>query len=133
MIYVLDACAMIAYLRGEKGDDVVANMLSDPAHTCYAHFVNMCEVYYLTVRSGSVADAQQAVRNLKKDGLVIRRDASARLWQAAAQLKARGGIALPDCFCIALAQHVGGEIVTSDHGEFDPLVPLGLCPINFIR
>jgi len=105
---------MIAYLRGEQGDDffihVVDKMLTDPAHTCYAH-----------------------VLNLKNDGLVIRRDASARLWQAAAQLKARGGVALPDCFFVALAQQVGGTVVTSDHTEFDPLVPLGICPIHFIR
>jgi hypothetical protein len=26
-----------------------------------------------------------------------------------------------------------GEVITADHREFDPLVPLGLCPIRFIR
>ena len=34
---------------------------------------------------------------------------------------------------IALAKQLAGEVVTSDHHEFDALVPLGLCPIRFIR
>jgi predicted nucleic acid-binding protein len=44
-----------------------------------------------------------------------------------------GRISLADCFCIVLAQELSGEVVTSDHHEFDPLVPLNLVPITFIR
>ncbi len=36
----------------------------------------------------------------------------------------------PDCFCIALARALGGEVVSSDDHEFGPLMPLGLCPIR---
>jgi hypothetical protein len=54
-------------------------------------------------------------------------------WQSVGRLKARGRISIPDCFCIVLAQELGGEVVTSDHHEFDPLVPLGLVSIRFIR
>lgn len=32
MIYVLDACAMIAYLNSEQGAQVVEAVLIDPAH-----------------------------------------------------------------------------------------------------
>lgn len=63
----------------------------------------------------------------------MRRDMSQPFWKRAGRLKARGGISIPDCFCIVLAQQVGGEVVTSDHHEFDPLVPLGIVPILFIR
>jgi hypothetical protein len=28
---------------------------------------------------------------------------------------------------------VGGDLVTSDHHEMDPILPLGLCPVLFIR
>jgi predicted DNA-binding protein (UPF0278 family) len=56
-----------------------------------------------------------------------------RFLQRVGDHKARGRISLPDCFCIALAQELSAEVVTSDHGEFDPLVPLGIVPIKFIR
>ena len=32
MNHVLDACATIAYLRGEPGADLLAGLLSDPQH-----------------------------------------------------------------------------------------------------
>ena len=46
MIYILDACAMIAFLRGEAGAEVVAEILRDPGDQCFAHAINLCEVYY---------------------------------------------------------------------------------------
>lgn len=44
-----------------------------------------------------------------------------------------GKISLADCFAPALAIRTGGTLVTSDHHEFDAIVPLGLCPTLFIR
>jgi len=37
---------MVAYTEGEAGGTVVAALLSDPAAVCYAHSINLCEVYY---------------------------------------------------------------------------------------
>ena len=54
-------------------------------------------------------------------------------WERVGSHTARGRIALADCFCLALAIELGGEVVTTDHAEFDPLVALGICPIRFIR
>ena len=45
MIYVLDACAMLAYLGGETGADVVENVLLEANSLCVAHSINLCEVY----------------------------------------------------------------------------------------
>lgn len=41
MIYVLDACAMIAFLRGEAGADVVENALLEAGSQCVAHSINL--------------------------------------------------------------------------------------------
>ena len=132
-IHVLDASAMVAYLTGEPGEKVVAALLTDPAATCYAHTLNLCEVYYGAIRKTDVKRARQTILNLRTDGVIERQDINRHFWQRVGELKARGRISLPDCFCISLAQELGGEVVTSDHGEFDPLVPLGIVPINFIR
>ena len=133
MNYAFDACAMIAYLHGEPGATVVASMLADRTAVCYAHAINLLEVYYDLIRRSDERTARQALRILAADGVVERRDMNKRFLRRVAQLKARGRISLADCFCIVLAQVVSGEVVTSDHHEFDALVPLGLCPIRFIR
>ncbi len=46
MNYVLDAGAMIAFLDDESGAEVVEDVLTEPGSTCYAHILNLAEVYY---------------------------------------------------------------------------------------
>jgi hypothetical protein len=40
---------------------------------------------------------------------------------------------LADCFALTLANREGGILVTSDRKEFEPVVHLNICQINFIR
>ena len=124
---------MIAYIEGEPGQAVVGSLLSNPTDVCYAHTINLCEVYYQVARRSGIHTAKAAIASLHMDGVIERRDMGRQFWQLVGDHKARGGISLPDCFCITLAQKLGGDVVTSDHGEFDPLVPLGIDPITFIR
>lgn len=124
---------MAAYLTAEPGGQVVRGMLLDAEAVCYAHSINLCEVYYDTLRGLGTQGAQQAVATLMADGVIERRDLSRPFWQTVGRLKSRGRISLADCFGIALAQKLGGEVVTSDHHEFDPLIPLGIVPVRFIR
>lgn len=133
MVRVMDAGPMIAYLQSEPGGDVVQAMLADADTICYAHVVNLCEVYYHFLKNFDEAAAELALSTLFADGIILRRDISQGFWKRVGLLKARGRISLADCFCIALSQITGGEVVTTDHDEFDPLVPLGICPIRFIR
>ena len=55
MTFVLDACAIIAYLRDEEGADVVESVLLGN-NACVAHAVNVCEVYYDCLRRGGNAE-----------------------------------------------------------------------------
>lgn len=48
MAYILDACALIAFLRDEDGADIVESTLID--QDCVAHAINFCEVYYDCLR-----------------------------------------------------------------------------------
>ena len=132
-VHILDASAMVAYLAGEPGATVVNGLLNDPDALCYAHSVNLCEVFYDSLRTTNERQARQTIADLYAAGVIERRTMSRRFWQRVGRLKARGGISLADCFCIALTQELSGEVVTSDHHEFDPLVPLGIVPIRFIR
>lgn len=133
MIYVLDACAMIAYLNGEPGGEVVDQLLHDPRHTCYAHAINLCEVYYDFIRRADEATAEQAIADLIADGVTERADMDPTIWREAGKLKAGRRLSLADAIGVSLALRLGGEVATSDHHEFDALASAGIAPILFIR
>jgi len=134
MMLVLDACAIIAYIRDEPGAQVVEQFVDDAGNVCVVHAVNLCEVYYDCLKVADEATAQAVLGDLNAAGVVTISDMDASLWQQAARLKARiRRISLADCFALALAQHVRGSLVTSDHREFDPIAQSGLCDIVFIR
>ncbi len=133
MIHVLDAGPMMAFLKGEAGDQVVLKILMDNPNQCFAHIFNLTEVFYLFYRAGGTSAAETAIKTLMTAGVTVREDADTAFWQAAATLKGKHALALPDAFCLALAMRLSGAAVTTDHAEFDPLVPLAYCPIIFIR
>ena len=133
MDHVLDASAIVALLEGEEGGDKVRNLISDPAELCYAHAVNLAEVHYHIWRRVDEQAADQAIAQLISDGVLVREDMDDVFWKSISRLKVGGNISIADCVCIALAQRLNAEILTTHHREFDPLVPRGICPITFIR
>ena len=134
MIYVLDACAMIAFLSGEAGADVVESALLEPGSQCLAHSINLCEVYYVFMRKGGEATAESALEDLKAAGVVERNDSDGAFWQEVGKFKAtQVKISLADCCAITLTNRSGGLMLTSDHHELDPVAAGGLCRIKFIR
>lgn len=130
---VLDASALIAFLQGEPGSDVVEDVLTDAGKQKVAHAVNLCEMYYHFLRQNDEATAESAVATIMGLKVAIREDMDGVFWRKVGKLKRAHTLSLGDCLCIALAMRLSGEIVTSDHHEMNALVPLGLCPILFIR
>ncbi len=133
MVHVFDAGPMMALLKGEPGNQVVAKTLIDNPNECFAHIFNLTEVYYLFFRLGGTTAAEAAIQSLLIAGITPCEDAYAAFWKEAAVFKGKHPLALPDAFCLALAVRLSGTVVTTDHAEFDSLVPLGYCPIIFIR
>jgi len=133
VIHVLDACAMLAYLLGEPGAEVVNDLLVTPGASCVAHSVNLCEVYYYLVRQGGGPVAEQAINDLLAAGVRECRDMDSDFWRSVGHIKSSGRISLADSFCLALAKRMTGEVITSDRHEFEAWVPRRLCRIRFIR
>ena len=129
MIFVLDASALIAFLRGEPGAETVAEALLDPESQCYAHALNLCEVFYDFERAANRHEAQKAVSDLTRMGVIEDACLAPPVWQAAGSLKARlRRVSLADCFAIELAERVQGTIM-----KFDVLAALQEYRIRFIR
>jgi predicted nucleic acid-binding protein len=133
VILVFDVCALIAYLRNEAGAEAVEELLIDSENQCMVHAVNLCELYYDFLRATNETEAHTAIADLDAIGLLVREDMDAAFWQAAGKLKARGRLSLADCFAVALTNRVGGELVTSDHREFDPVAAGDICAVRFFR
>jgi len=139
MPFVLDACAIIAFLRGEPGAAIVRLLLLD--EDCMAHAVNLCEVHYDSLLRGeNELVARGFIADIESLGLVFREDMDSHFWQEAGLCKSRIRraslqISLADCFAISLAKRAGATLVTSDRHEFEPIIENGLCPcqVKFIR
>lgn len=133
MIYVLDACAVIAYERNEIGVEVVRGiLLSDDI--CWMHTINVCEVYYDFLRAGGADAAAKVIEDVNGFGVQFYAKTDDSLWKAAARYKADlRRISLADCFALALANQRGATLVTSDRGEFSAVVEQRLCRVLFIR
>jgi PIN domain nuclease of toxin-antitoxin system len=133
-IHIMDASAITAYLRGEAGDDAVEEILLDSDNVNSMHAVNMCEVYYDTLRASGQAAADQAVADVTAAGVQLRDDMDPAFWQLVGQLKVSPGrMSLADCFGLALSIRLGGAFVTADHHEFDVIAALGTYNIQFVR
>ena len=135
MIYVLDACAILSLIRNEDGAATVRQALEAEENICLVHAVNLCEVYYDCLRSYGNDPTESLLANLAETGLSIRSDMDIEFWKAAGNLKARGCIALADCFAVALSVREDATLLTSDRHEFEPLLATPGFPakVQFIR
>jgi predicted nucleic acid-binding protein len=134
VIFVLDASAMIAFLRDEPGAEAVAEALLDPESRCYAHALNLCEVFYDFHRASGRDDALNAIADLLRIGVMEDTSLDSGVWQAAGTLKANlRRVSLADCFAIELADRMNATILTADHHEFDVLAGHLEYHIRFIR
>jgi predicted nucleic acid-binding protein len=130
---VIDAGALIAFLDNEPGGTVMAELYATRP-SWHMHAINVCEVLYHYRRSIGENGEDEAQARIDRAGIAIHEDLDPRFVHAAARLKADyARISLADCCFLTLAQRIGGEAVTTDHKEMDPLVSLNLCPITFIR
>jgi PIN domain nuclease of toxin-antitoxin system len=130
---VIDASALIAFLRDEPGADVVENVLSAP-DKCYAHALNLCEVYYDFFRASNQDAAEAAISDLLGLGIEDRTDMDSEFWRDPGGLKAvHRRVSLADCCALALARRLGARLVTADRHEFEPILSAGISQIEFIR
>jgi uncharacterized protein len=113
---VLDSFALIAFFRGEAGDDIVAALLQRagerdiPVHMTE---VNYAEVKYMIIRKNGAAHWDEIARDLPTLPIEFH-PITRELADLAADFKARGSLSLADAFAAALARQKKAELVTGD-------------------
>ncbi len=75
-------------------------------------WVNLGEVYYVSIRRRGAADAELALRLVLAS--VRAEDTIPQVTREAARLKALGGLSYADCFAIATARRHQAPLLTGD-------------------
>jgi predicted nucleic acid-binding protein len=109
-LIVLDSWALLAYLKDEPAAGrIEAEWLAKGAAISA---VNLGEVLYLRIRSAGEDRARTEVEAIKSLLTVI--DADWPVVLTAARVKASGGLAYADAFCVAAALHLDAPLWTGD-------------------
>lgn len=120
--YVLDSFALIAYSRGEKGAEIVAEIIDDGLNEraeLYLCVVNWGEVYYITLRNFDLKRAELFKATIAKYPITIV-EANKELTLQAAHYKAFNKMSFADAFAAALAKIKKANLITGDR-EFKSL------------
>jgi predicted nucleic acid-binding protein len=96
--------------------------------------LNLCEVYYDFYRASGQDVAEAAISDLLGLGIEDRTDMDSEFWKDVGSLKAvHRRVSLADCCALALARRLGARLLTADRHEFEPILSIGICQIEFIR
>jgi predicted nucleic acid-binding protein len=123
-IYVLDACAMLAVIFDEVGSDAVAGIYEKSENkevVLIINKLNLLEVYYDLVRSQGKESADKFYEQVKKSPIIVKHEITDEVFEEAGRLKATYKISLADSIALAETSVHDGELLTSDHHEFDAI------------
>jgi ribonuclease VapC len=115
--YVMDASALLAVARGERGADMVSDYLD--SEQCVISAINLAEVGSKLVDLG--LPESELSRALKQFNVaVIDADFELAVSISALRLQTKvQGLPLGDRSCLALAKHLNGIAVTADKAWSD--------------
>jgi PIN domain nuclease of toxin-antitoxin system len=120
--YVLDACAIIALLKNEKGADIIDSVfVRAKTGDCSVSIskYNLLEMYYGFYREDGKDFAEQQVQAVKNSGITIIDTLSDAVFSEAGRLKAHYQISLADAIVLSHGIVDNAIIISSDHHEFD--------------
>lgn len=123
-VTVLDASAIIAFLQGEPGEDIVRHALQ--AGRCVVSAANQAEVIAKALDRGAHADAIKTVlADLAYAVIDLKAEDGARAGWMRDQTRAIG-LSLGDRLCLSVAQRLSALVLTADRPWSSMAQPLGL-------
>jgi PIN domain nuclease of toxin-antitoxin system len=126
---VLDASAVIALLRGERGGSKVAEVIADAAIGIFNH----AEVVSHFVHLGAPLDEVREMLGVLPFTIIAADEALS--WEAGAlrATTSKAGLSLGDRFCLALARRMDLPAYTAD-AAWQPIAPdIGVRLVNIRR
>ena len=121
-VYILDACALIAYLNDEEGADVVGNILqkmTEKSCVLLMHRLNLLEVYYCIYREHGKAYAEEMLADVNNSGIQIIDTITEVVFSEAGRMKATYRMSLADAILLAQSIESNACLLSGDHHELD--------------
>ena len=107
---VLDSWALLAYLKDEPAAQrIEEEWLTRRPAVCS---INLGEVLYIRIRDRGEGAAASEIATIRGSSAIV--DPDWDLVVGAAQVKAAGGLAYADAFCVATAQRLEAPLWTGD-------------------
>jgi predicted nucleic acid-binding protein len=121
-IYVLDACALVAFVKDETGAGIVQNVL-DEANAgnaeVYMNKLNLFEVYYGFRKADGYERAEELYNMALTLPITVIEGISDDVFREAGRIKSSYKISLADAIALGEASILKASLLTSDHHEFD--------------
>jgi len=131
--YVIDACGLIAYLRGEEGSEKIKALLKGRHNRFFMHSVNIGEVYYDTLRTSGQEKARELFRDLTRLPINIIWTLDISFIEIVGKYKTSFKVSYADSFVLALAERESATVISTDHHEFDIIDKAGEIPFYWLR
>jgi len=135
-IYILDACALIAYFNDEDGAENISQLFEEAnlgQIDLIISVVNLCEVFYDRLKAKDAEIALDFFEDIKLLPVSICRNIGDDLIAEASKFKVEWKVSLADAFALGLARLMGGKLVSTDHHEFDVIAESGLVKFYWLR
>ena len=120
--YVLDSCALLAYVYKETGADVVKSIFTQADKNdvmLYMNKLNLFESYYDIRRSVGIQQAEEFYSMVLISSIQIIDGISDFVFREAGRIKTSYKISLADSIALGQTSILKASILTSDHHEFD--------------
>ncbi|GHU42822.1 hypothetical protein FACS1894190_12610 [Spirochaetia bacterium] len=135
MIYILDACSVIAFFNREEGQEKIWDILQEAENkrsTVYINIVNLMEVHYGFYRDFGKETALKILNQIYDLPITIIDTINKQVFDETSRLKSTYKISLADAIGLATAITLNGVFVTAD-GELAELEKLEHAPVFWFR
>ncbi|HNV46801.1 MAG TPA: type II toxin-antitoxin system VapC family toxin [Spirochaetota bacterium] len=134
--YILDACALIAFILDEDGAENVEKLLSlshERKCALFINKINLLEIYYNLRKEYDPDTFREAFSRICALPITIIDTISDEVLIEAGRLKSENRISLADSIALAEAITRNASLVTADHHEFDRLGRTEHIKFHWIR
>jgi len=136
IVFILDACALIALLAGEPGAEKIKNLIQDAIDgkvELKINQINLLEVYYHIINAYDQNEANKMLEKLKEFPIEIIIGLSDEIFKEAGRIKSKYKIPLGDSIVVAECIIKNGTLVTSDHSDLEEMERSEKIKINWFR
>ena len=136
MTYIVDACAIVAFYKDEKGADKIEKLLDEAVSgqsIIYMNIINLIEVYYLFLRTFGQDKANFFLEEIYKLPISIVETIDTMIFSETSRLKVQYAIPLGDSIGLATAIKLNGTFVTADHNDFEEIEKAEALPFFWFR